>query len=147
MQTCSVCGNVLQSRNGGVPADPARPKASFVKRTGTLSSPFQSAAASLQFLCRRRGPWLNLAIQKDLTRWPRKGKTLKIEAAAADAVPSSASHFARMLANRPSELLPACNRSGLCGRPWALACSPRGLFALGAALQRIRQSPKRVGAG
>lgn len=61
------------------------PKASFVKRTGTLFSPFQSAAASLQLLCRRRGPWLNLAIQKDLTRWPRKGKTLKIEAAAADA--------------------------------------------------------------
>lgn len=89
MQTCSVYGNVLQRRNGGVPADPARLKASLAKRTGTLSSPFQSAAASLQLLCRRQGPWLNLAIQKDLTRWPRKGKTLKIETVAADAVPQT----------------------------------------------------------
>ena len=89
MQTCSAYGNVLQRRNGGIPADLARLKASFVKRTGTLSSPFQSAAASLQLLCRRRGLRLNIGIQKDLTRWPRKGKTLKIEAVAADAVPQT----------------------------------------------------------
>jgi len=89
MQTRSACGNVLQRRNGALPADPARLNASLAKKAGTLSFPSQSAAASLQLLCRRRELRLNVAIQKDLTRWPRKGKTLKIEAAAADAVPQT----------------------------------------------------------